>query len=135
MRKLGVVGLGIGSAFFDVVKQMEGVSIGAICDISSERLGKVAEEQGIRDTYTSLDDMLRAAESHLDSQLQLTRERVEGTRLRLESLNPADTLRRGYAIVERKDSGAAVTDADDVAPDDVVSVRVSRGSFDATVVD
>jgi exodeoxyribonuclease VII large subunit len=82
-----------------------------------------------------LDDMLRAAESHLDSQLQLTRERVEGTRLRLESLNPADTLRRGYAIVERKDSGAAVTDADDVAPDDVVSVRVSRGSFDATVVD
>jgi len=60
MRKLAVVGLGIGAAFFDVVKQMEGVSIGAICDISSDRLGKVAEEQGIRDTYTSLDDMLRA---------------------------------------------------------------------------
>ena len=82
-----------------------------------------------------LDDMLRTAEAHLDSHLNITRERVEGTRLRLESLNPADTLRRGYAIVERRDSGAAVTDADDVAPDDVVRVRVSRGSFDASVID
>ena len=82
-----------------------------------------------------LDDMLRTAEAHLDSHLNIIHERVEGTRLRLESLNPADTLRRGYAIVERRDSGAAVTDADDVAPDDVVRVRVSRGSFDASVID
>ena len=82
-----------------------------------------------------LDDMLRTAEAHLDSNLNIIHERVEGTRLRLESLNPADTLRRGYAIVERRDSGAAVTDANDVAPGDVVRVGVSRGSFDASVID
>jgi exodeoxyribonuclease VII large subunit len=82
-----------------------------------------------------LDDMLRTAESQLDNQLEMTRQRTEGTRLRLQSLNPADTLRRGYAIVERKDSGTAVTDADDVAANDVVRVQVSHGSFDATVID
>jgi exonuclease VII large subunit len=82
-----------------------------------------------------LDDMLRTTESQLDNQLEMTRQRTEGPRLRLQSLNPADTLRRGYAIVERKDSGAAVTDADDVAANDVVRVQVSRGSFDATVID
>jgi exodeoxyribonuclease VII large subunit len=82
-----------------------------------------------------LDDMLRTAESQLDNQLEMTRQRTEGTRLRLQSLNPADTMRRGYAIVERKDSGTAVTDADDVAANDVVRVQVSHGSFDATVID
>ena len=82
-----------------------------------------------------LDDMLRTAESHLDSQLQITRQRAEGTRLRLESLNPADTLRRGYAIVERRDSGAAITGADEVSSGDIIRVQVSRGDFDATVID
>ena len=82
-----------------------------------------------------LADMLRTTEQHLNSQLQITRQRTEGTRLRWESLNPADTLRRGYAVVERRDSGAAVTNADDVAANDVVKIRVSHGSFDATVID
>jgi exonuclease VII large subunit len=82
-----------------------------------------------------LDDMLLATEKHLNSQLQITQQRTDGTRLRLESLNPADTLRRGYAIVERRDTGAAVTDADDVASGDIVKIRVSHGSFDATVID
>ena len=60
MTKLGVVGLGIGSAFFDVVKQLDGVAVGAICDISEERLREVAEAQGIAETYTALEDMLKA---------------------------------------------------------------------------
>ena len=60
MAKIGVVGLGVGQAFFDVVKHMEGVDIGAICDVSESRLREVAEEQGINDTYTSMDDMLQA---------------------------------------------------------------------------
>ena len=82
-----------------------------------------------------LDDILRTAETHLNSQLRITRQRAEGTRLRLESLNPADTLRRGYAIVERRDSGAAITGADQVSSGDVIRVQVSRGDFDATVID
>ena len=45
-----------------------------------------------------VDDLLRAAASHMNTKLQVTLERLEGTRLRLESLSPLDTLRRGYAM-------------------------------------
>lgn len=59
MFKLGVVGLGIGSEFFDVVKQMDDVSITAICDISESRLREVAAEQGISEAHTSLEALLK----------------------------------------------------------------------------
>ncbi len=59
MTKLGVVGLGIGHAFFDVVRQIDDVAVGAICDTSEKRLHEVAEEQGIAESYTALDDMLK----------------------------------------------------------------------------
>ena len=59
MTKIGVVGLGVGNAFFDVVKQLPGVAVGAICDIDEQRLRKVGQEQGIQELHTSLDDMLR----------------------------------------------------------------------------
>jgi len=60
MMKLGVVGLGIGKAFFDVVKQIDNVSVGAICDTSEQRLREVAEQQGITNCFAALDDMLKA---------------------------------------------------------------------------
>lgn len=82
-----------------------------------------------------LDDRLRASESALSGQLQIAGQRAEGARLRLEALNPADTLRRGYAIAELRDSGDVITDADAVSTDDVVRIRVSRGGFDAAVID
>ena len=59
MTKLGVVGLGIGNAFFDVVKQIDAVAVTAICDTSEKRLHEVSQEQGIDETYTALDDMLK----------------------------------------------------------------------------
>jgi len=59
MTKIGVVGLGIGNAFFDVVKQLKDVSVGAICDIDELRLRKVGQEQGIKELHTSLDGLLR----------------------------------------------------------------------------
>ena len=59
MTKIGVVGLGIGNAFFDVVKQLKDVVVGAICDIDEPRLRKVGQEQGIQELHTSLDSLLR----------------------------------------------------------------------------
>ena len=59
MTKLGVVGLGIGQAFFDVVKQIDDISVGAICDTSEKRLREIGEQQGITSCFTALDDMLK----------------------------------------------------------------------------
>ncbi|MCJ8332516.1 MAG: Gfo/Idh/MocA family oxidoreductase, partial [Lentisphaeria bacterium] len=59
MTKLGVVGLGIGQAFFDVVNKIDNVSVHAICDISEKRLREVGKKQDISNCFTSLDEMLK----------------------------------------------------------------------------
>jgi exodeoxyribonuclease VII large subunit len=51
---------------------------------------------------------------------------------RLDALSPLAVLGRGYAIASGP-SGALVLDARDVAPGDVVRVRVHRGAFTARV--
>jgi exodeoxyribonuclease VII large subunit len=80
-----------------------------------------------------VDDLLHSAASHMSARLQVTRERLEGTSSRLEALSPVDTLRRGYAIVQHKDTGAVVTDVAQTAPGDELHVTVSTGEFPATV--
>lgn len=70
-----------------------------------------------------------------------TRNSVEQLRMRLrkdaamlDSLSPLAVLRRGYSIVKRIPEGTIVRDAASVAPGDTVSVRVSRGTFDAEII-
>jgi exodeoxyribonuclease VII large subunit len=53
---------------------------------------------------------------------------------RLDALSPLAVLGRGYAIASGP-SGAAVLDAGELAPGDVVRVRVHRGAFSARVLD
>jgi exodeoxyribonuclease VII large subunit len=67
--------------------------------------------------------------------LQFTLEHLEGTRLRLESLSPLDTLRRGYAIVQHDPAGDVITDAAQTSRGDDVRVTVNKGAFGATVTD
>ncbi len=59
MIKIGVVGLGVGNALFDVVKRMDDIEVSAICDINAVLLRKVADEQGIRSVHASMDDLLQ----------------------------------------------------------------------------
>ncbi len=60
MTRIGVVGLRVGSAFFNVARQMPEVEVGAICDIDEDRLRQVGEEQGVENAYVSFDDMLES---------------------------------------------------------------------------
>ena len=81
-----------------------------------------------------IDDLLRRATTSLRSNLEVTVERFEGLRLRLDSLSPRDTLRRGYAIVQRRDeAGAVVTDAVDVTSGESVDITLNRGAIEAEV--
>ena len=66
------------------------------------------------------------AMKHADEQLQQSH-------ARLRALSPAGTLARGYAIVT-DDSGALVASIGDAVPGQQVSVRVSDGTFAASVV-
>ncbi len=80
-----------------------------------------------------IDDMLRIAASHLRHTTQVNAERVKGLTMQLDSLSPRDILRRGYAIVQKRDS--IVTAASQVVSGDVVAVTVADGGFSAEVTD
>ncbi|MBI3571508.1 MAG: exodeoxyribonuclease VII large subunit, partial [Gammaproteobacteria bacterium] len=51
----------------------------------------------------------------------------------LHTLSPLATLERGYAVVQRPDSGAIVTDARKVKPGERVQARLARGQLDCLV--
>ena len=81
-----------------------------------------------------IDDLLRSVVSGLRRDVEVKSERAGGLRMRLESLSPRDTLRRGYAIVQRPtDESAVVSDAAQVATGDPVRVTLARGGFGAEV--
>ena len=80
-----------------------------------------------------VDDVLRRASTLVSHRLDLDRGRIEGVAGRLRTLCPADTLRRGYAVVERTQDGRAVTTSSQVSVGETVRVGVSKGSFEAEV--
>jgi exodeoxyribonuclease VII large subunit len=64
-----------------------------------------------------------------------TKQRLKLAERALASLSPLATLQRGYAIVQRRDGGALVTDAAKVRRGTEIDVRLARGSLAATVDD
>ncbi|MCA1824934.1 MAG: exodeoxyribonuclease VII large subunit, partial [Frankia sp.] len=57
---------------------------------------------------------------------------LAASRARVSALSPAQTLARGYAVVQRRD-GSVVRDAADVADRDELGVRLARGRLDVSV--
>ncbi|MCH8825687.1 MAG: exodeoxyribonuclease VII large subunit [Chloroflexi bacterium] len=80
-----------------------------------------------------VDDLLRSAATHLRHAVGLSTERLGGLRLRLETLSPKDTLRRGYAIVQKGEDGPVVTGSSQVAVGDGLNITLGQGALDADV--
>ena len=78
-----------------------------------------------------IDDMMRTTAGHLRGTMQVSSERINGLRGKLESLSPRDTLLRGYAIVHRE--SAVVTSPSQVSDGDLIGVTVADGDFKAQV--
>ena len=81
-----------------------------------------------------IDYLLRDARTTLKHHLDVKSQRHEGLSLRLEALSPKDTLRRGYAIVQRGGDRSIVTDSGRVAPGDDLRITLGRGAVEAEVV-
>ena len=65
-------------------------------------------------------------------QIDLRKAKLENQSARFEGLSPLRVLERGFAIVENR--GKVVRDADEIAADEIIDVRVHRGSLRARVV-
>ena len=81
-----------------------------------------------------IDDRLTTARRLLTHMLTLNSERAQGLKLRLDSLSPHDTLRRGYAIVQRRGDGGVVSAHTQVDSGDVVDITLTRGTIAAEVI-
>ncbi len=80
-----------------------------------------------------VDELTRSASAVAQREMALRREHVQARALQLGSLHPGNTLRRGYALVERTADRKPVSRTGDVKPGDAIAVRVSDGGFTGKV--
>lgn len=80
-----------------------------------------------------IDDRLTAAHRVLTHTITLNAERASGLKLRLDALSPYDTLRRGYAIVQRRDDRSVVSARAQVDAGDVLDITLDSGAIEAEV--
>jgi exodeoxyribonuclease VII large subunit len=92
------------------------------------RLRFLSPERRIQSDIQHLDDLARRASTSIVYRLQLQAKHIEGTQQRLDALNPLAVLKRGYAVVTRKDDGHVVSRVSQAA--DEMRVRVSDGEFE-----
>ncbi|MBI2170459.1 MAG: exodeoxyribonuclease VII large subunit [Chloroflexi bacterium] len=84
--------------------------------------------------HQRVDDLTLGLARALGQSLALSRERFGGMGQRLHALNPSAILERGYAYLQRGDTGEPVLTVAAVHPDDLLKVTVRDGSFGARAV-
>ena len=83
------------------------------------------------DRRIRVDDMLDSARSALLHRIELSKTKVAGLSTALGTLSPRDTLRRGYAIVTERSTGAPITDARAIRPGDGLDIALNVGMIAA----
>jgi exodeoxyribonuclease VII large subunit len=73
--------------------------------------------------------------ANMQYRLAHQRQRLRASAQRLHALSPLATLERGYAIVQRADTGVVVRDALELKHGDQVNARVARGRLHCLVKD
>ncbi|MCL4269645.1 MAG: exodeoxyribonuclease VII large subunit [Anaerolineales bacterium] len=100
----------------------------ALISSLATRLKYVSPERRIQSEFQRLDELSRRAFSALNHRVQLQSARVDGISKRLNALNPAGILARGYAIITRKSDGKIVGKVSQAHGE--MNVHVSDGEFE-----
>lgn len=82
-----------------------------------------------------VDDLGDAVRLRFRNRLRLARVEVAGLESRLRTLDPAATLRRGFAVVQGGDNGPVITAAGQVAAGQALTITVCDGVIPAAVTD
>ena len=81
-----------------------------------------------------IDDMLKSVATHSKLSHTIRHERLTALKLRLGSLSPKDTLRRGYAIVQSQNRSGVIVDSSQVTVGDEINVTLSKGDIEAEIM-
>jgi exodeoxyribonuclease VII large subunit len=85
----------------------------------------------LRQARQRIDDLMERIHKTIEQGLNIRRERLEGLHGRLAGVGPAGTLKRGYAIVRRREDNVIVCSIGQVTPGDRLGIRVADGDFEA----
>jgi exodeoxyribonuclease VII large subunit len=83
--------------------------------------------------YLAVDEHRQALESSAEKRLQPLRHRLELLREALAASSPLAVLERGYAVVHHGASGRVLLSTHGVKPEDLLDIRLHRGSLSAIV--
>jgi exodeoxyribonuclease VII large subunit len=97
----------------------------------SHALQKPSER--LRERRFRVDDMARRCEALFERRILAMKAGQEKAEEKLAALSPGAVLRRGYSITTRVRDGRVVTGADEVAVDEFVRIRLSRGEVEGRV--
>jgi exodeoxyribonuclease VII large subunit len=115
------------------------LALGGLLDRERAGLEAVRARPVLAQPHATFDDHAAAvaelrdrARRHLEHRLTHARSDLDHGLARVRALSPLATLSRGYAVVQRAD-GSVVTDAEQVAVDELVSARFAVGRVDAEI--
>ncbi|NIM93458.1 MAG: exodeoxyribonuclease VII large subunit [Anaerolineales bacterium] len=94
-------------------------------------LQRISPHARVLNAQQQVDDLLIRAASAMQSRLAITRAAVEGMIQTLRVVGPSAVLARGFALVTHEEQGTLVRSVDQVAPGDMLRLRVSDGEFGA----
>jgi exodeoxyribonuclease VII large subunit len=92
------------------------------------QLRYVSPDRRVQSERQRVDELARRAHSSLFHHIQLQSAHVKGMERRLAALNPLAVLRRGYAVITRKEDGSVVSRVAQASEE--MNVRVSDGDFE-----
>ncbi len=81
-----------------------------------------------------LDDAKESLLTSIERRVTDSRHRVTLASQALEACSPFEVLKRGYAMVYRKEDGTVISSTEKVAVESLIGVRFHRGRLDARVV-
>jgi len=101
----------------------------------SAALRYASPDRRIQSERQRVDELARRVYSSLLHRVQLQSTHIRGMKRRLEALSPLAVLKRGFAIVTRKDDGSLVSRLAQAKPGQQVNIRISDGQLDAEIID
>ncbi|HSV86596.1 MAG TPA: exodeoxyribonuclease VII large subunit [Levilinea sp.] len=97
------------------------------------RLRRASPLRRILDSRQRIDELEVDVQRAFSHAVRLRRAALVASQLRLHSLDPRAVLRRGYAIVRRRDDRRLVGSTRQVQPGDALMITVVDGNFEAQV--
>lgn len=80
-----------------------------------------------------IDELIQKISRIIDYDFKTKLELTSSLQLRLNSLSPMATMKRGYSIVEKSENGMVITNTNDLSKNDEIKVKLHEGQFSANI--